>query len=137
MLFVDAVSFSHGVAPAGMFVATVVERRAKCGIFSADESACCLVEHVIADIEKMADFGEIFGFVMLYPLVFPDGTVGPGRHHFGVVDGLDELPKVQSVDAQTVLKIFVEFFFGAPIEERHGRADHFPFFIDENGSVQL
>ena len=35
------------------------------------------------------------------------------------------------------MEVFAEFLVGAPVEERHGWADHVPIFIDEDGSVQL
>ena len=44
--------------------------------------------------------------------------------------GLDELKNVQAVEAQPVVEVVFKFLIGAPVEERHCRADWGAIGID-------
>ena len=94
VFFHDAVSLRHCMAPAGMSLAAIVERCAKCGVLGADEPAGSLVQEVVANVQKFIDSSEFFGLVVLHPLVFPNGAVSSDRHHACVAHSLDELPDV-------------------------------------------
>ena len=82
------------MAPAGMSLAAIVERCAKCGVLGADEPAGSLVQEVVANVQKFIDSSEFFGLVVLHPLVFPDGTVSSNGDHACMSNGFEELPDI-------------------------------------------
>ena len=66
----------------------------------------------------------------MYPLVLPYWAVASHWDHARMAHGLDELKNVQAMEAQPVVEVVFEFLIGAPVEERHCRADWGAIGID-------